>query len=173
MRVEEVGARIWGGELVGVAGAGRDGFLRNARDAIGGVVESDAVPMNAGLRRQSVLDLHPEHVSGFGSDLASGQAVAIDPGGGGHPAKIHCRQPGAERGFNGGGAQPGRFRHRRGANRSRSGGGRAAGAEQSCAGEAESTCHQPTSGEHTGQGNSFSMGCPSMQGVDAYSGCSG
>ena len=89
VRVEEVGARVRSEELVDEAGGRCDGFLGEAGDAVGAVVQTDAVPVDARLDRKGVFHMNPQHFTGLGAKLLPGNPAAIGPGGRGDPAEIH------------------------------------------------------------------------------------
>lgn len=144
VRMEEVGARVRRREGVGVVRAGGDRLLGDARDAIGGVVQPDAVPVDAGLDRKRVAhpDLHD--VTGLRPQFGTRNPSVVAPRTGGHPAEVDRRHPGAQCRPDGRGAEAGRNGDGDGHGRPVTGG---AAAEQGRGGQAEAADDQLAPGE--------------------------
>src|SRR5437868_4947722 len=74
-----VGAVLAEGELVPEGGAGRDGFLIEAGDAVHAIGEEDAVPVNAGRLGEAVGDVDADTVAFDDLDGGAGGAAVVAP----------------------------------------------------------------------------------------------
>ena len=95
--VKEVGARIRSGELVHELAAGLDRILGEAGDAVGGVGQSDAVPVNRGVCGELVVERESQEVTRGRSHQRAGKRTVVGPRRHRPPAQVKADRPGRQR----------------------------------------------------------------------------
>jgi hypothetical protein len=80
VRVEEVGPGIGDGELIQEPATGRDRALGEPGDAVHGIADGDAMPVDAGRGRQTVLEVNSEELTGGHPQLRPRKRAIEGPG---------------------------------------------------------------------------------------------